>query len=139
MKKVWFLVLGITALLFLAACSTGEAGAKSRVCAQVSNCDFATINDLAELENKINALSEKKLDCNPTVGIPDKETLKEWGYPKTPNELCNSEGKEAVSVLVSEKQVNIGGWSDSFFPPNTPWIFDVNKGIVYRVICCKLS
>ncbi|HLC80421.1 MAG TPA: hypothetical protein VJG31_01480 [Candidatus Nanoarchaeia archaeon] len=30
MKKVWFLVLGIATLLFLAACSTGEATTRSK-------------------------------------------------------------------------------------------------------------
>ncbi len=145
MKKVWFLVLGITALLFLAACSTGEASAKSRVCAQVSNCDFATTDDIAKLENKINVLSEKKLECVPTVAISKKEDLSGWNYPETPNELCNTEGKEAVSVLMSKKQADIGGWEivNGFFPPNTPWNFDIDKGTdketVYHVICCKLS
>ncbi len=141
MKKVWFLVLGITSLLFLAACSTGEATAKSRVYAQVSNCDFATTNDIAELENKINALDEKKLDCTATISISNKEMLKGWGYPDTPNELCNTEGREAVSILISKKQVDIGWWDivDGFFPSNTQWDFDIDKGLVYHVTCCKLS
>ncbi len=52
MKKVWFFVLGITALLFLAACNkesfTGEAVA-SRECKKLGNCGFATKEDAQKL------------------------------------------------------------------------------------------
>ena len=151
MKKVWFLVLGIAALLFLAACSTGEAGAKSRVCAQVSNCEFATADDIAELKNEINALSEKKLECKPTIAISNKEMLGAWGHPETANDLCSTLGKEAVAVLMSKKPTTIttstsgegltGGWEivNGFYPSKAAWNFDIDKGLVYHVVCCSLG